>query len=98
MKIIDLIMQIILFMLTSGLLYSAIDYARAHTRNQRLKVLETYALQAVATVQDLNQGQYQASKQNLIDLISKSPLNLKVSNAQLDSLIELANKQLKGGN
>lgn len=96
--------DILLFLWNTGIL-TAVGYAIsrffiAHTKNKNLLLLEQWALQAVQYSETHLKGseeKKQAALNFLTDRLNANKLGFKFDSKQLDTVIELAVKQLKGG-
>ena len=93
----------ILFLYNTGLLtavaYAASRFFIAHTKNKNLLLLEQWAMQAVQYSESHLQGseaKKQAALNFLTDRLNANKLGFKFDAKQLDTVIELAVKQLKG--
>lgn len=73
---------------------AAIRYLSARTQDKRIKVLESYAQRVVLSVEQLNNllpsDKKALAKQKLLSYVNESKLKLKVTEEQLDDLIEAA--------
>lgn len=80
------------------IIIQGIKLLQAHTTDKRIKVLESYALCVVQTLeQNANLAGGDKKKlalEKLASYINKSPLNLKVTDTQLSDLIESAVSKL----
>ena len=98
------IVDIVLFLYNTGLLtavaYAASRFLVAHTKNKNLLLLEQWALQATQYAETHMQGsdeKKQVALSFLADRLNANKLGLKFDDKQLDTVIELAVRQLKGG-
>ncbi|MBB5887757.1 holin [Lactovum miscens] len=97
-KSIDLIVVLWNTGVISAIAIWAIRLLQAHTKNQRLKVLESYAGQAVSDVKDpanVTDDEMQVATIKLISLINQSGLKLKVPEDQAQALLKGAVNGLK---
>lgn len=82
----------------SPLLLAIVRYAKAHTTDKRIQVLESYAERVVlAAEQQTNlmpSDKKKLASKRLADYINKSKLGLKVTDEQLNDLIESAVNKL----
>lgn len=82
----------------SPLLLAIVRYAKAHTTDKRIQVLESYAERVVSAVeQQINlmpSDKKKLASKRLADYINKSKLGLKVTDEQLNDLIESAVNKL----
>lgn len=95
--------DIVLIMgLLSPLLVQVLRFAKAHTANKRIQVLESYAERVVLAVEQqhnlLPSDKKKLAVQRLADYINKSKLNLRVTDQQINDLIESAVNSLKDEN
>ena len=96
--------DIILFLWNTGLLtalaYAGSRFLVAHTKNKNLLLLNEWAMQAVQYAETHMQGsdeKKQVALNFLADRLNANKLGLKFDDKQLDTVIELAVRQLKGG-
>lgn len=82
----------------SPLLLAIVRYAKAHTTDKRIQVLESYAERVVSAVEQqanlMPSDKKKLASKRLADYINKSKLGLKVTNEQLNDLIESAVNKL----
>lgn len=98
MKAVEIFAMVWSLLLATGLVGSGLRYLQAHTKNQRLKVLETYALQAVSKAEAQGQTgseKFQLASDTLIRLANQSGLKLSFSAEQEKALIEKAVLSIK---
>ena len=98
-KIVTSLSDVVLILgFLSPLLVQLIKFARANTANKRLQLLEEYALRVVTAVEQqsnlMPSDKKAVASKKLADYISKSPLNLSVTDDQLSDLIESAVNKL----
>ncbi|WP_373809044.1 phage holin, LLH family [Streptococcus ferus] len=98
-KIVTSVSDVILILgFLSPLLVQLIKFARANTANKRVQLLEEYALRVVTAVEQqsnlMPSDKKAVASKKLADYISKSPLNLNVTDDQLSDLIESAVNKL----
>ena len=91
-KIVTSVSDVILILgFLSPLLVQMIKFARANTANKRVQLLEEYALRVVTAVEQqsnlMPSDKKAIASKKLADYISKSPLNLNVTDDQLSDLI-----------
>ena len=98
------IVDIILFLWNTGLLtavaYAASRFLVAHTKNKNLLMLNEWAMQAVQyseTHLHSSTDKKKAAMSFLAERLSSNKLGVKFDEKQLDTVIELAVRQLKGG-
>lgn len=88
--------------LLSPLLAQALRFAKAHTANKRVQLLESYAERVVLAVEQqrnlLPSDKKKLAAKRLADYVNKSKLNLRVTDQQIDDLIESAVNSLKDEN
>lgn len=88
--------------LLSPLLAQALRFAKAHTANKRIQVLESYAERVVLAVEQqrnlLPSDKKKLAVKRLADYVNKSKLNLQVTDQQISDLIESAVNSLKDEN
>lgn len=88
--------------LLSPLLVQALRFAKAHTANKRIQVLESYAERVVLAVEQqrnlLPSDKKALAVKRLADYVNKSKLNLQVTDQQINDLIESAVNSLKDEN
>lgn len=88
--------------LLSPLLVQALRFAKAHTANKRVQLLESYAERVVLAVEQqrnlLPSDKKRLAVQRLADYVNKSKLNLQVTDQQINDLIESAVNSLKDEN
>lgn len=88
--------------LLSPLLVQALRFAKAHTANKRIQVLESYAERVVLAVEQqrnlLSSDKKALAVKRLADYVNKSKLNLQVTDQQVSDLIESAVNSLKDEN
>lgn len=88
--------------LLSPLLVQALRFAKAHTANKRIQVLESYAERVVLAVEQqrnlLPSDKKALAVKRLADYVNKSKLNLQVTDQQISDLIESAVNSLKDEN
>ena len=98
------IMDILLFLWNTGLL-TALAYAGshllvAHTKNKNLLMLNEWAMQAVQYAEThlhSSTDKKKAALSFLTERLNANKLGLKFDDKQLDTVIELAVRELKGG-
>lgn len=95
--------DIVLIMgLLSPLLVQVLRFAKAHTANKRIQVLESYAERVVLAVEQqhnlLPSDKKALAVKRLADYVNKSKLNLRVTDQQINDLIESAVNSLKDEN
>lgn len=82
----------------SPLLLAIVRYAKAHTTDKRIQVLESYAERVVSAVEQqvnlMPSDKKKLASKRLADYINKSKLGLKVTDEQLNDLIESAVNKL----
>lgn len=82
----------------SPLLLAIVRYAKAHTTDKRIRVLESYAERVVSAVEQqanlMPSDKKKLASKRLADYINKSKLGLKVTDEQLNDLIESAVNKL----
>lgn len=82
----------------SPLLLAIVRYAKAHTTDKRIQVLESYAERVVSAVEQqanlMPSDKKKLANKRLADYINKSKLGLKVTDEQLNDLIESAVNKL----
>ena len=98
------IVDIILFLWNTGLLtavaYAASRFLVAHTKNKNLLLLNEWAMQAVQYAETHLHGstdKKQAALSFLAERLNANKLGVKFDDKQLDTVIELAVRELKGG-
>ena len=98
------IVDIILFLWNTGLLtavaYAASRFLVAHTKNKNLLLLNEWAMQAVQYAEThlhSSSDKKQAAMAFLTERLNANKLGLKFDDKQLDTVIELAVRELKGG-
>lgn len=88
--------------LLSPLLVQVLRFAKAHTANKRIQVLESYAERVVLAVEQqrnlLPSDKKALAVKRLADYVNKSKLNLQVTDQQINDLIESAVNSLKDEN
>lgn len=88
--------------LLSPLLVQVLRFAKAHTANKRVQLLESYAERVVLAVEQqrnlLPSDKKKLAAQRLADYVNKSKLNLQVTDQQINDLIESAVNSLKDQN
>lgn len=88
--------------LLSPLLVQVLRFAKAHTANKRIQVLESYAERVVLAVEQqrnlLPSDKKKLAAKRLADYVNKSKLNLQVTDQQISDLIESAVNSLKDEN
>ena len=88
--------------LLSPLLVQALRFAKAHTANKRVQLLESYAERVVLSVEQqrnlLPSDKKKLATKRLADYVNKSKLNLQVTDQQISDLIESAVNSLKDEN
>ena len=96
--------DIILFLWNTGLLtavaYAASRFLVAHTKNKNLLLLNEWATQAVQYAETHLHGstdKKKAAMSFLAERLNANKLGVKFDEKQLDTVIELAVRQLKGG-
>ena len=96
--------DIILFLWNTGLLtalaYASSRFLIAHTKNKNLLMLNEWAMQAVQyseTHLHSSTDKKQAAMSFLTERLNANKLGVKFDDKQLDTVIELAVRQLKGG-
>lgn len=96
--------DIILFLWNTGILtavaYAASRFLVAHTKNKNLLLLNEWAMQAVQYAEThlhSSTDKKQAALSFLAQRLNANKLGLKFDDKQLDTVIELAVHQLKGG-
>ena len=82
----------------SPLAISAIKWLQAKTTDKRIQVLESYALRVVTAVEQMSNllpsDKKAVARKKMLDYINDSRLKLKVTEEQLDDLIEAAVNKL----
>lgn len=82
----------------SPLLLAIVRYAKAHTTDKRIQVLESYAERVVSAAEQqanlMPSDKKKLASKRLADYINKSKLGLKVTDEQLNDLIESAVNKL----
>lgn len=98
------IVDIILFLWNTGILtavaYAASRFLVAHTKNKNLLMLNEWAMQAVQYAEThlhSSTDKKKAAMSFLAERLSANKLGLKFDDKQLDTVIELAVRELKGG-
>ena len=98
------IVDIILFLYNTGLLtavaYAASRFLVAHTKNKNLLMLNEWAMQAVQYSEThlySSSDKKQAALSFLTERLNANKLGLKFDDKQLDTVIERAVRELKGG-
>lgn len=96
--------NIILFLWNTGLLtavaYAASRFLVAHTKNKNLLLLNEWAMQAVQYAEThlhSSTDKKKAAMAFLTERLNANKLGLKFDDKQLDTVIELAVRELKGG-
>ena len=96
--------DIILFLWNTGILtavaYAASRFFIAHTKNKNLLLLNEWAMQAVQYAEThlhSSTDKKKAAMSFLAERLSANKLGVKFDEKQLDTVIELAVRQLKGG-
>lgn len=96
--------DIILFLWNTGILtavaYAASRFLVAHTKNKNLLLLNEWAMQAVQYAEThlhSSTDKKKAALSFLIERLNANKLGLKFDDKQLDTVIELAVRELKGG-
>lgn len=96
--------DIILFLWNTGLLtavaYAASRFLVAHTKNKNLLLLNEWAMQAVQYAEThlhSSTDKKKAAMAFLTERLNANKLGLKFDDKQLDTVIELAVRELKGG-
>lgn len=96
--------DIILFLWNTGILtavaYAASRFLVAHTKNKNLLLLNEWAMQAVQyseTHLHSSSDKKHAAMSFLTERLNANKLGLKFDDKQLDTVIELAVRELKGG-
>lgn len=96
--------DIILFLWNTGLLtalaYAGSRFLIAHTKNKNLLLLNEWAMQAVQYAEThlhSSTDKKQAALSFLTERLNANKLGLKFDDKQLDTVIELAVRELKGG-
>ncbi|NLQ88511.1 holin [Streptococcus mutans] len=88
--------------LLSPLLMQVLRFAKAHTANKRVQLLESYAERVVLAVEQqrnlLPSDKKKLAVKRLADYVNKSKLNLQVTDQQISDLIESAVNSLKDEN
>ena len=88
--------------LLSPLLLQVLRFAKVHTANKRIQVLESYAERVVLAVEQqrnlLPSDKKALAVKRLADYVNKSKLNLQVTDKQINDLIESAVNSLKDEN
>ena len=88
--------------LLSPLLVQVLRFAKAHTANKRVQLLESYAERVVLAVEQqrnlLPSDKKKLAVKRLADYVNKSKLNLRVTDQQISDLIESAVNSLKDEN
>lgn len=88
--------------LLSPLLVQVLRFAKAHTANKRVQLLESYAERVVLAVEQqrnlLPSDKKALAVKRLADYVNKSKLNLQVTDQQISDLIESAVNSLKDEN
>ena len=97
--------DIILFLWNTGLLtalaYAGSRFLVAHTKNKNLLMLNEWAMQAVQyseTHLHSSTDKKQAAMSFLTERLNANKLGVKFDEKQLDTVIERAVRELKGGN
>ena len=97
------IVDIVLFLYNTGLLtavaYAASRFLVAHTKNKNLLMLNEWAMQAVQYAEThlhSSTDKKQAAMAFLAERLSANKLGVKFDDKQLDTVIELAVRELKG--
>lgn len=84
--------------LLSPLLAQILRFAKAHTANKRVQLLESYAERVVLAVEQqanlMPSDKKKLAMDKLAEYISASPLKLKVTSKQISDLIEAAVNKL----
>ena len=95
--------DLLLFLYNTGLLtavaYAASRFLVAHTKNKNLLMLNEWAMQAVQyseTHLHSSTDKKQAAMAFLTERLNANKLGVKFDEKQLDTVIELAVRQLKG--
>ncbi|MCS9983698.1 hypothetical protein EFL35_01625 [Weissella paramesenteroides] len=95
--------EIILFLWNTGILtalaYAGSRFLIAHTKNKNLLLLNEWAMQAVQYAEThfhSSTDKKKAALSFLTERLNANKLGLKFDDKQLDTVIELAVKQLKG--
>lgn len=96
--------DIILFLWNTGLLtalaYAGSRFLIAHTKNKNLLLLNEWAMQAVQYAEThlrSSTDKKKAALSFLTERLNANKLGLKFDDKQLDTVIELAVRELKGG-
>ncbi|WEA52228.1 phage holin, LLH family [Weissella paramesenteroides] len=96
--------DIILFLWNTGLLtavaYAASRFLVAHTKNKNLLLLNEWAMQAVQYAEThlhSSTDKKKAALSLLTERLNANKLGMKFDDKQLDTVIELAVRELKGG-
>lgn len=96
--------EIILFLWNTGILtavaYAASRFLIAHTKNKNLLLLNEWAMQAVQYAEThlhSSTDKKKAAMAFLTERLNANKLGLKFDDKQLDTVIELAVRELKGG-
>lgn len=96
--------EVILFLWNTGILtavaYAASRFLVAHTKNKNLLLLNEWAMQAVQYAEThlhSSTDKKQAAMAFLTERLNANKLGLKFDDKQLDTVIELAVRELKGG-
>lgn len=96
--------DIILFLWNTGLLtalaYAGSRFLIAHTKNKNLLLLNEWGMQAVQYAEThlhSSTDKKQAALSFLTERLNANKLGLKFDDKQLDTVIELAVRELKGG-
>ena len=96
--------DIILFLWNTGLLtalaYAGSRFLIAHTKNKNLLLLNEWAMQAVQYAEThlhSSTDKKQAAMSFLTERLNANKLGLKFDDKQIDTVIELAVRELKGG-
>lgn len=88
--------------LLSPLLVQVLRFAKAHTANKHVQLLESYAERVVLAVEQqrnlLPSDKKKLAVKRLADYVNKSKLNLQVTDQQINDLIESAVNSLKDEN
>ena len=96
--------DLLLFLYNTGLLtalaYACSRFLVAHTKNKNLLLLNEWAMQAVQYAEThlhSSTDKKQAALSFITERLNANKLGLKFDDKQLDTVIELAVRELKGG-